>query len=1288
MAVAGVDPPAVDLSELPPEAIAAGRLVGLLTGSGAGDLGIDTEWFAEPAARLEQVPHRLGSLAGLLGTVMTPAADPPAVFEGAKWYPLPSIFSGLPSAVHLVATAAPDPATPPSAWEFGAGFLSTLVLGPASARAFAYLPLVANDSSGTRLALGDPIQVGLQLVATDPTAPFETASAETFSGIEVDLSIDSSGSPSCKLTFLDLEGASDSTYTGLSQLLASNAATGRLDVAITEGAQPWLRTFPGNAPPLSGHRPYPFPSGVPAEDQVFPPTIGEILQHAGLLVALSDPSQTSPQGPSPSFAFDLEGIQGKEPEQIVLDLVHIGLDLLAGSEFPLVELPGGGIYVEKSAQGRYGVRATAKIALGGVAHPELDLCLGQWMSGEGKEDNWMKEAGVVAADPGLVVTMLGEEGGRPKFEPTFELNSVGFNLRGAAGSPLFELGGWSLAGVELRGSVSSEDLRWGVAARIDEVGMPLGGGFAASQPEPPQGNGVARSLVASGPAEPGGAPASPVNPAFSVEAAYMEKGHLVLELLDPAGSRAAAAWFPGQRRFGPVACNKLGIEVPEPGDGGHRLEVVVDGGISLDALEVELEGLSVTVPLTSLGQVSAYGLDLQGLTVTYASGAVEASGGLTKRTLGDGTVSYDGEALIVTEDLTLSALGSFGSLPDGSTSLFIFAWLDSPIGGPPFFYVTGLAAGFGYNRALLIPAQGQVQEFPLLAGVSNPSLLTGGTGGSAPPPSTPTPATVLSAIEAWAPPQRGEYWLAAGVQFTTFEIVNSNVLIIVEFGRELVIAVVGISTLRQPVEGPPWVSAELEVDVVCRPEQGTLLATAVLAPSSYVLTESAHLTGGFAFASWFGSNEHSGDFVLTIGGYHPAFEVPDHYPQEPRLGIDWQVSSGIAVVGTAYFAMTPAAMMAGAALQVTLEAGPLRAWLKASADVIVFWHPFFFDATVAIGIGVSFHIHIAFVSVTLSVEIGVDFELWGPPTGFKAHIDWCVISFDVGHGSKEPPQPLEWKDFEKLLPVATRVAPGEATAALAASAETAETTETTPAYVTISALSGLRRAAVAKGVSHWLMRGTEFVLAARSVFPPSSIELFEGPDPIEQSGIAIRPVGMETADYVAPQKLKVLFLPHQDPTEPGEKTPIDWQVTKLEQGVPQAIWGSPVAGDSPSPNSEAPTLPAIVGVSFSPQLDLPTAATPEMKIATVFAEQNVNEVTELLPIGPADQPVGVAPSVVSTSFEDIEGIETAAVAGRRDLLFAALSELGVDAWQNDPMEKMAASPGDSFADEPMEGSPA
>ena len=60
-----------------------------------------------------------------------------------------------------------------------------------------------------------------------------------------------------------------------------------------------------------------------------------------------------------------------------------------------------------------------------------------------------------------------------------------------------------------------------------------------------------------------------------------------------------------------------------------------------------------------------------------------------------------------------------------------------------------------------------------------------------------------------------------------------------------------------------------------------------LTDNSWLLYPDVRLTGGFAFVIWF-KGPHRGEFVLTMGGYHPDFHR-DGYPQVPRLGLQWRV---------------------------------------------------------------------------------------------------------------------------------------------------------------------------------------------------------------------------------------------------------------------------------------------------------------------------------------------------------------------------------------------------------------
>src|SRR5216684_6057183 len=185
-------------------------------------------------------------------------------------------------------------------------------------------------------------------------------------------------------------------------------------------------------------------------------------------------------------------------------------------------------------------------------------------------------------------------------------------------------------------------------------------------------------------------------------------------------------------------------------------------------------------------------------------------------------------------------------------------------------------------------------------------------------------------------------------------------------------------------------------------------------------------------------------------------------------------------------------MMAGYGLKLAYEDGDLKAWLKAQADIIIFWKPFYVIADISISVGVSYRISLMFTHVTLSIEIGADFHLWGPPIGGTVHIDWYVISFTIGFGAdKHIPTEIGWEDFKEMLPAKppTQSAPKvhamlKASPMLRAAAPAAST----PAYLTITSNQGLIRSHQADDdLTLWLVRASQFKFSTDSAIPASAV---------------------------------------------------------------------------------------------------------------------------------------------------------------------------------------------------------
>ncbi len=661
--------------------------------------------------------------------------------------------------------------------------------------------------------------------------------------------------------------------------------------------------------------------------------------------------------------------------------------------------------------------------------PSVKLQVGKWLGKESDAKNWYTNSNkpvsspipasskAVPQKPGLNLYLVSTTG---EFAPSFELISVGVDIEGAVGKPLFDQNGYQLQGLQSRLSLAWEPnrpIKVGAAIQLTNIGIPLGPSSGAST------NPVASNLLGSSPAKTsaakpaaGGTPAggteiksadaakaAPVNPTFSGVIAYSDQFYGKIFSEEPSAD--GKVWLKVQRSFGPLYCRKLGLGFADPPPAsGPRLLVGYDGSVALGPLGIDLIELSVGIPLKTPQNLSDYQFGLGGLDLTFDGGPVEISGSFLESKF-EGNPQYTGAAMIKTKAFSIAGLGSY-AVVNGDPSLFVFAVLEKELGGPSFFFVTALAAGFGFKRKLNLPSIDQVADFPLVKVIMDPDYI----GKSA------DPKAALAKINSAIPPDPQSYWLAVGIRFRSFEMIETVALLTVSFGTEVVISILGLSRLTIPSkleEGqPPLCYAELALRAELNPAVGVLSVQAQLTTNSYIFEPACKLTGGFAFFTWF-KGPHEGDFVVTLGGYHPKFVKPSHYPIVPRVGINWPITPELRISGELYFALTPSCLMAGGKLSATYNAGWLQAWFVAYADFLIGWKPFHYDIAMGISIGGKAIIDIELATITISFSIGADVKIWGPPFAGIAKVDLSIISFEIPFGDQSPaaPKPLEWSEF-------------------------------------------------------------------------------------------------------------------------------------------------------------------------------------------------------------------------------------------------------------------------------------
>lgn len=735
----------------------------------------------------------------------------------------------------------------------------------------------------------------------------------------------------------------------------------------------------------------------------------------------------------------------------------------------------------------------------------------------------------------------------------------------------------------------------------------------------------------------------------------LEESYMVLAADEgPTSNSDNAKWFNIQKSLGPVTFKRIGVKYED-----QELYFLLDAMLAAAGLSISLEGLSVSSKLSTFEPH----FHIDGLGIAYHNGPVDIAGAFLARQVtveGQKVNQYDGLAVVKAASFGLSAVGSYATL--GSVpSLFVFINVTGKFGGPPYLFITGFSGGFGYNRSLRMPSMNEVFQFPFLKGLSDPDAL----GGSA-----PDPLEVLDILEgghgktAWVTPQLGAYWLALGVEFTSFQLLKTNAMVVAVFGNEFQLAVMGLSSLKLPQDSPiTFGYVELQLQALLRPAEGFFGASAVLSPNSYLLDKNCHLTGGFAFNVWF-DGDHQGDFVVTVGGYHPAFTVPDWYPNVPRLGFDWRVGDNVTIKGGAYFALTPSCIMAGGDLEVLFHLGNLRAWFTAYANFLAYWKPFHFTAEVGISVGVSYKLDLGFVSKTFKVELSADVELWGPPFGGKAHVDWYIISFTVGFGEDpdKKSNKLDWSDFQKLLP---------------------------DSVCNVRLTGGL----VKEHEDRWFVRADEFAFVTDTAIPATEIHLptdtgnvLRGvaaasavDDPVFEKGdyqLDIRPMAKQAVASTHSVKVKKVNggdINLQD----GQN---QWALEARTSHVPEALWGQPLDGPpSASANLLEDRLIGLQAKAPTPQLGY----TPGVIDMQKQLQYETIEPTSALPLSDSAKPLPVQVQSYDSIQVVADTLTNSQVTEGRKQLFDALKDWNLYQGGNDSLEQLAQDVGSYLTEPPM-----
>jgi len=614
--------------------------------------------------------------------------------------------------------------------------------------------------------------------------------------------------------------------------------------------------------------------------------------------------------------------------------------------------------------------------------------------------DWIKSS--VASQPGFSLYLIKKDASdHYSLAPSFALAGLGVRVSKTAG-PLIDLGIMSInaLAVHVYGEHTGSDFGAGVHLQLDGLALtPSSGGG---------NNAVAENLLSD--AASSSSPSA--RPSFSPSIAIQKNpgpGDAKFSLR--AGEGNGPWWLVIQRQLGPVYIEQFGLKVDEDEQNINAITMLFDARVDMFGMSAAVDQLSLTWHRGGdFFDVSSWSADLAGFAVAGDFSGLSLSGGMLK-TNDDGVISYVGMLTGRFATYGLSVFGGYTanimppdpsnpSPPKPSPSFFVFGAIVGPIGGPPAFFLTGLGGGLGIQRKIRMPDDfSQFATYPFIEAL-DPNASSAGD-----------PMEKLRRLNTYFGAEPGNFWFAAGISFTCFSLVDGIAVLSVSFGKGLDINLLGLARMALPRPQAPLVSIELGLIARFSTSEGLFLIQAQLTDNSWLLYPEVRLTGGFAFATWW-KGKNAGQFVMTLGGYHPSFSR-EGYPIVPRLGLVWKLGDAIVIKGGTYFALTSEALMAGLDIEVSVDFGFVWARISFGAHAIIYFDPFYLIANAYARISAGIKIDTFFGTISLSFSLGASIEVEGPDFHGKARLELGPVDVTVPFGNQNTAKhpTISWDEF-------------------------------------------------------------------------------------------------------------------------------------------------------------------------------------------------------------------------------------------------------------------------------------
>ncbi|NLF76616.1 MAG: hypothetical protein GX573_13045 [Chloroflexi bacterium] len=303
--------------------------------------------------------------------------------------------------------------------------------------------------------------------------------------------------------------------------------------------------------------------------------------------------------------------------------------------------------------------------------------------------------------------------------------------------------------------------------------------------------------------------------------------------------------------------------------------------------------------------------------------------------------TYAGVAELDAMAFGLTATGIIAlQMPDGSDGWSLFLSVNAsfvPIQLGFGFTLNGIGGLLGLHRAMDAEALG--------AGVRDGGL------DSLMFPDDPiaNAPRIIDDMSAFFPAAQGQFVIGFMLQigWGTPTLITANVGFIIQLPEPLRLALLGQVAAVLPTEEVDIVRLNMDVLGVVDLSAGTLSIDASLRDSRVVAYT---LSGDMALRASFIDDP---TFLLSVGGFNPAFEAPEGFPELDGLSVALDAVDGVSIGLSGYFALTSNTVQFGAAAWVYADVLGYTVEGGVGFDVLLKFSPFSFRADVEFYISVK-----------------------------------------------------------------------------------------------------------------------------------------------------------------------------------------------------------------------------------------------------------------------------------------------------------------------------------------------